>query len=85
MGVDVAVPVGVGVGVLVAVGVRVGVSVTLAGVAVGIWLPFSPFASALGLQRLPALYWPILAAMIVAYLALTHLMKIWFHRRFGLD
>ena len=53
--------------------------------AVGIWLPFSPFAAALGLQRLPALYWPLLAAMIVAYLALTHLMKLWFHRRFGLD
>jgi len=53
--------------------------------AVGIWLPYSPFAAALGFQRVPALYWPILAAMIVAYLALTHLMKIWFHRRFGLD
>jgi len=53
--------------------------------AAGIWLPFSPFAAALGLQRLPALYWPILAAMVVTYLALTHVMKIWFHRRFGLD
>lgn len=53
--------------------------------AVGIWLPFSPFGAALGFVRLPALYWPLLAVMIVAYLALTHLMKIWFHRRFGLD
>jgi Mg2+-importing ATPase len=53
--------------------------------AVGIWLPFSAFAAALGFQPLPALYWPILALMILAYLTLTHLMKIWFHRRFGLD
>jgi Mg2+-importing ATPase len=53
--------------------------------AVGIWLPFSPFAATLGFQRLPPLYWPILAAMILGYLVLTHLMKIWFHRRFGLD
>jgi Mg2+-importing ATPase len=28
---------------------------------------------------------PILALMIVVYLALTHLMKLWFHRRFGLS
>jgi Mg2+-importing ATPase len=51
----------------------------------GIWLPYSPFARALGFVSLPALYWPILAAMLLAYLSLTHLMKIWFHRRFGLD
>jgi len=58
---------------------------SLAVCALGIWLPFSPFAAALGFQRLPALYWPILAAMIVTYLVLTHLMKVWFHRRFGID
>jgi magnesium-transporting ATPase (P-type) len=26
-----------------------------------------------------------LVAMLVMYLVLTHLMKVWFHRRFGLD
>jgi Mg2+-importing ATPase len=50
----------------------------------GLWLPYSPLASALGLVPLPALYWPILGAMVVAYLALTHLTKTWFHHRFGL-
>jgi P-type Mg2+ transporter len=50
----------------------------------GMWLPYSPLATALGLTPLPGLYWPILAAMVVAYLALTHLTKSWFHRRFGL-
>ena len=57
----------------------------LAACSIGIWLPYSPFAHALGLVRLPALYWPLLAAMLLAYLMLTHIMKIWFHRRFGLD
>ena len=51
----------------------------------GMVLPYSPFARALGLMPLPALYWPLLAAMIVGYFALTQLMKNWFHRRFGLD
>jgi Mg2+-importing ATPase len=52
---------------------------------VGVYLPYSAFASALGFVPLPWSYWPFLAGMIVAYLALTHLMKLWFHRRFGLD
>ena len=53
--------------------------------AVGAMLPYSPFAAALGFVPLPPLFWPILALMVLAYLALTHFMKIWFHRRFGLD
>jgi Mg2+-importing ATPase len=52
---------------------------------VGLWLPVSPFAPALGFVALPPLYWPALAAMLLAYLALTHVMKTWFHRRFGLN
>ena len=53
--------------------------------AVGAALPYSPIAGALGFVPLPALFWPILALMVLAYLALTHIMKVWFHRRFGLD
>jgi len=52
---------------------------------VGVWLPTSPLAPALGLVRLPPLYWPLLALMLAAYLALTHGVKTWFHRRFGLN
>jgi Mg2+-importing ATPase len=51
---------------------------------VGLWLPYSPFAQALGFVPLPALYWPILLGMVVLYFALTHAAKRWFHRRFGL-
>ena len=53
--------------------------------AVGVWLPFSPFARGLGFTALPPLYWPIVALMLITYLSLTHVMKVWFHRRFGLD
>jgi Mg2+-importing ATPase len=52
---------------------------------IGIWLPFSPFARALGFTPLPYQYWPIVALMLLAYLSLAHFMRVWFHRRFGLD
>jgi Mg2+-importing ATPase len=52
--------------------------------ALGIWLPFSPFAAALGFTSLPLRYWLILAAMLAAYIVLTHIAKTWFYRRFGL-
>jgi len=32
---------------------------------------------------LPALYWPLLAGMLIAYVALTQIVKVWFIRRFG--
>ncbi|HVC31762.1 MAG TPA: magnesium-translocating P-type ATPase [Steroidobacteraceae bacterium] len=53
--------------------------------AAGAALPYSPFARPLGFVPLPPLFWPILVLMVLAYLALTHIMKLWFHRRFGLD
>jgi Mg2+-importing ATPase len=45
------------------------------------WLPFSPMATALGLVTLPALYWPILLATMVAYVILTQLVKMWLIRK----
>jgi magnesium-transporting ATPase (P-type) len=42
------------------------------------------FFGAFGFVPLPRGYWPILGLMIGMYLALTHTMKLWFHRRFGL-
>jgi Mg2+-importing ATPase len=52
--------------------------------ALGVWLPFSPFAAALGFTSLPLRFWLALAAMLAAYIALTHVAKTWFYRRFGL-
>jgi len=33
---------------------------------------------------LPWLYWPLVALMLLAYAALTHVVKVWFVRRWGL-
>ena len=49
--------------------------------AVGIWLPFSPFAAALGFTALPPLYWPILIATLICYAFLTNAVKMWLFRR----
>jgi Mg2+-importing ATPase len=57
---------------------------TLAVCCVGILLPISPFAGALGFKPLPGLYWPIVASFLLAYAALTHLVKTWFFRRWGI-
>ena len=52
---------------------------------VGIWLPYSPFAHALGFTPLPLSYWPYVIAILFGYLILAHLMKTWFIRRYGLN
>ncbi len=52
--------------------------------AVGIVLPFTPVGTALGFVPLPNDYWLPLAAILLGYAVLTHLMKTWFTHRFGL-
>ena len=52
---------------------------------VGVWLPYSPFAHALGFMPLPPQFWPYLIGILVGYLTLAHLMKSWFIRRYGLN
>jgi Mg2+-importing ATPase len=49
--------------------------------AVGIWLPYSPLASALGFTPLPALYWPIILVTLLAYVLLTQTVKSWLFSR----
>lgn len=56
---------------------------SLAIVAIGAWLPYSPLAGALGLVALPPLYWLLLLVMLVCYVLLTQVIKTWFVRRFG--
>ena len=51
--------------------------------AIGIALPFTPVGTTLGFTPLPWTYWPTLALMLVAYATLTHLVKLWFVRRWG--
>jgi P-type Mg2+ transporter len=54
---------------------------TLSVMAFGVWLPYSPVASALGFTHLPPLYWPILLLTLIAYVALTQITKTWLLRR----
>jgi Mg2+-importing ATPase len=52
-------------------------------VSVGAWLTVSPLAPILGFVPLPLLYWPLLAGMLIAYIVLTQIVKVWFIRRFS--
>jgi Mg2+-importing ATPase len=51
---------------------------------IGVTLPFTWAGSALGFVPLPPLYWPLVAAMLLTYATLTHFVKVWFARRWGL-
>ena len=53
---------------------------TIAVVAVGIAIPYSPVAHLLGFRPLPLLFLAILAVMAVTYLALAELAKAYFYR-----
>ncbi|GFO59574.1 magnesium-translocating P-type ATPase [Geomonas silvestris] len=58
---------------------------TLAIMGVGAWLPYSPFAAALGLVALPAVYWVWIVGFLLSYSLITHFVKTWFFNRFGGD
>jgi Mg2+-importing ATPase len=51
---------------------------------IGMTLPFTWAGSALGFEPLPWHYWPLVATMLMTYAILTHLVKVWFIRRWGL-
>jgi P-type Mg2+ transporter len=54
---------------------------TLAIMALGMWLPYSPLASALGFTHLPWMYWPILMVTLLGYMGLTQIIKVWLLRK----
>jgi len=51
---------------------------------IGIALPFTWLGASLGFVPLPALYWPAVIAIIGCYAALTHCVKTWLVRRWGM-
>jgi Mg2+-importing ATPase len=59
------------------------VATTLACVAVGVILPYSPLADVLGFEALPLDFLAVLALMVVTYLALVELGKYVFYTRLG--
>lgn len=56
---------------------------TVLAVLTGLLLPFSPLAPSLGFVALPMSYFPWLAGVLLAYCALTQLVKTWYIRRFN--
>ena len=58
---------------------------TLAIMAVGVWLPYSPFAGALSLVPLPKSFWCWIIGFLLTYSLLTHYVKTWFFNRYGGD
>jgi Mg2+-importing ATPase len=48
---------------------------------IGAYLPFSPLAQYLGFVPLPWQFWPVLAATLLCYLALTQVIKAWMVRK----
>ncbi|MDU6834231.1 MAG: cation transporting ATPase C-terminal domain-containing protein, partial [Bradyrhizobium sp.] len=51
---------------------------------IGMTLPFTWAGAALGFVPLPWTYWPLVTAMLLMYAVLTHFVKVWFTRRWGL-
>lgn len=52
---------------------------------VGIWLPYSPFAAALGFTALPVGYWPLLLLILTGYIALTQTIKVWLMQKYRIE
>jgi P-type Mg2+ transporter len=52
---------------------------------VGIAIPFTWLGAFLGFVPPPPIYWIALLFILLSYAGLTHLMKTWFLRRFGLN
>jgi Mg2+-importing ATPase len=48
-------------------------------------LPYLPIGSYFGFVPLPASFWIWIAAFLLCYSVLTHSVKVWFHRKFGID
>ena len=63
---------------------RLLITTTIIICTVGIMLPFTWTGAAIGFVPLPLLYWPLVAAMLLVYAVMTHLVKVWFVRRWGL-
>ncbi|MEG8988554.1 magnesium-translocating P-type ATPase [Ignavibacteria bacterium 4148-Me] len=65
---------------------RASLSMTLTTIlimAIGAWLPYSPFAESFGFVALPTIYWFWIISFLISYGILTHFIKTWFFKKFG--
>jgi len=53
--------------------------------AIGVALPYSSVGHYFGLVPLPPVYWVWITGFLLCYMALTHTVKTWFIRKFGID
>jgi Mg2+-importing ATPase len=51
----------------------------------GAALPYLPFGSYFGFVPLPAVFWVWIGGFLLCYSVLTHLVKVWFFRKYGID
>jgi P-type Mg2+ transporter len=61
------------------------ITTTIIIAAIGIALPFTWLGAFLGFVPLPPAYWAALCLILLSYVILTHFVKTWFIRRFGLN
>jgi Mg2+-importing ATPase len=61
------------------------ITTTIVIAAIGITLPFTWLGGFLGFVPLPHAYWMTLSLILLSYVILTHFVKTWFIRRFGLS
>jgi Mg2+-importing ATPase len=61
------------------------ITTTIVIAAIGIALPFTWLGAFLGFVPLPSAYWIPLSLILLSYVILTHFVKTWFIRRFGLS
>ena len=52
---------------------------------IGAVLPYSPFADYFGFVPLPRIYWLWISGFLLCYACLTHIVKVRFHRKYGID
>jgi len=58
---------------------------TLLIMGIAVFLPYSPLAATLGFVPLPGVYWLWIAAFLLLYCTLTHIVKSWFFKKYGVD
>ena len=51
----------------------------------GAALPYLPIGGYFGFVPLPASFWIWIAGFLLCYSVLTHSVKVWFHRKYGID
>jgi Mg2+-importing ATPase len=56
-------------------------AMTVAIMATGVAIPFSPLGSYLGFTAPPPLYWPLIFATLLCYVVITQVVKMWLLRR----